>query len=164
MRLPLALIAALAALALGIAGGALAQGGDPAKVEVSRHKDGPWRSSALHDKLRPGETTSFYIRVKNTSDPGHTEDFSLADPGYPSAEDGYRVKWFKGRRDISNSTKGGTYDFKLKHNRRKTFRVRVHAVDTSSDACVLGDFQIKPENYFTDAGEHINASGGPCVF
>jgi hypothetical protein len=159
MRLPLALIAALAALALGIAGGALAQGGDPAKVEVSRHKDGPWRSSALHDKLRPGETTSFYIRVKNTSDPGHTEDFSLADPGYPSAEDGYRVKWFKGRRDISGQTRGDSYGFSVKHGRSKIFRVQVHDIDTHHDACVIGEVDDAGDSYFAYGVDHVNGEG-----
>jgi hypothetical protein len=169
MKLRLALFATLIvsalALAVVVASGAFAHGPVPAKATVARHADGPWTPGVIHDHMAPGDTLSFYVRVKNTSSPGHTENVSLFDEGYPfGSEDGYRVKWFKGRRDISNSTQGGTYDFKLKHNRRKTFRVRVHAVDTSSDACVLGDFQIKPENYFTDAGEHINASGGPCVF
>jgi hypothetical protein len=161
MKLRLALIAALTATTLGIAGGALAHAADPAKVEVSRHQDGPWRSSALHDKLRPGETTSFYIRVKNTSDPGHTEDFSLYDAGYPSAEDGYRVKWFKGRRDITHQSHGPHYDFSLKHGKSKVFRVQVHDIDTHQDACVIGEFDAAGDSFFGSGEDHVNGKG-PC--
>ena len=166
MRVRLILVAVLiaSAVAAAIAAGAFARGADPARAGVARHTDGPWDRDLIHDHMDPGDTLSFYVRVKNTSSPGHPEDVSLFDPGYSAGEeDGYRVKWFKGRRDITGSARAGTYDFKLRHNKTRMFRVRVHAVDTSSDACVFGDFEIEPDFYFVDAGEHINGSDG-CVF
>jgi hypothetical protein len=134
---------------------ALAHGGDGYVVQNAKHKRGPWVNSPQKVKLAEGKSKNLYVRIKNTSDA--KEGVELTETGAVGAPY-YHYSWFKGKTDISHDVQTSGYDFSLKPDRKKRFRIKATALDTSDHDCVLGHFDVAGHNA-TTGGFYINGNG-----
>ena len=57
----------------------------------------------------------------------------------------YKVRWFKGRNNITGDVRTSGFEFKLKPRTRKTFRMRVSPQASPDEACVTGRFETSPK-------------------
>ncbi|MEO8091491.1 MAG: hypothetical protein ABI726_02125 [bacterium] len=153
--LPAALVLVL--LALAVPAPALAG----VKVEVAKHKSGPWSPFGLNVHIPTGDSKNLYIRIKNTSHHAHAKQVNLTERRSADGPD-YQVSWFKGKRDISHDVQTSGHDFTLKHDRSKRFRLRVKALDGSDQECVSGEFAVDP-GMFVVVGSFRANGNAPCL-
>jgi hypothetical protein len=145
---------ALALAALGIGAASSAGLAVIIDVEASKHRDGPYEDAQQQVNIPVGKEKSLYWRVKNfTAGPLDLTFDDAATGG--SDTDGYRIRWYRGRNDISSQVKGSGYPFKLKAGKKKIFRAEVkHKLDVSPGFCIGGQASPPPDDaYFAvDAG------------
>jgi hypothetical protein len=148
-------LCALAALAL--AAPAAEAGG--LEVRVAKSADGPYQpSEQLRLNVAAGKTKTGYIRVLNKGIP--TATLNLTQLIYPPPP-AYKLRWFKGQRNITGDVRTSGFEFKLKPNARKTFRMRVTPKDTPDEACVGGRFATSPKTALYGLFS-VNADPGFC--
>ena len=133
--------AALVLVLLALAAPAPALGG--VRVEVAKHKSGPWSPGGLNVHIPTGNSKNFYIRIKSTSHHAQAKQVNLSERRSVDGPD-YQVSWFKGKQDISSEVQTSGHDFTLKHDQTKRFRLRVTALDGSDQECVSGEFAVDP--------------------
>jgi hypothetical protein len=163
MRLRFVVFAGVVVALIAAAMPALAHRGNPyARAEVARHKNGPWFPTSIGVKVATGDKKNVYVRIKNTtSGPKHRLDMNLTEAGGGGPPE-YHNAWFSGENDITHSVQTSGYDFKLKPEKMKRFRLRITAHDDSAQECVYAHFHLQPHDLDMYIGFHVNG-GAPCV-
>jgi hypothetical protein len=131
-------VATLGMIVVFAMGASSASAGDQLiTVKAAKHKDGPYTGDLQNLNLAVGKSKTLYWRVKNIGDALTLElEFDDAATGEP---EGYNIKWFKGKTNISADVKGAGYEFKLKPGNRKQFRATIkHKFDGDGNPVCLG--------------------------
>jgi len=137
----LALAAALALLVVG-----LAEAGIPGlqRVTVANKPGGPYAAppTVRQVNVAPGAHKNRYVRVRSTAKAKET----LTLREHTAVPPDYRVRWYKGvkgSRNITGDVRGAGYQFNLKPDQRKRFRVwfRAKPDSTSPELCYQGEFE-----------------------
>jgi hypothetical protein len=142
-----AFILCLAVLCAGLAvAPAVAGGPGTPKVTGAKHKDGPY-ALTTHVKLKRAKNV--YVKVKSTHDQNQTATLTEGSVGPGDAD--YQVKWFRGDEDISHDVQTSGYDFTLKPEKAKIFRVRVKPeADSPRKVCLFSNVQVDVPSTGTD--------------
>lgn len=130
-RAPLLLI--VSALAVALLGVGQGQAGDIGfKLKVGP-KGGPYKPTHKIHLGEEGQHKSAFFQVRNTSE----EKMNLAFGTTSEPYDGYSVKWFKGRHDVSDDVETSSEVFSIKPGAKQLFRARVKRVGGSGEeTCV----------------------------
>jgi hypothetical protein len=133
------IIACTAALGAGLAAvPAIAGGPGTPKVTGAKQKDGPY---ALKQNVRIKRAKSLYVKVKSTHDQNQTATLAQNVVGPGDAD--YQIDWFRGDEDISHDVQTSGYDFPLKPEKAKIFRVRVKPeADAPRKLCLYSNVQV----------------------
>jgi hypothetical protein len=152
-RIALVLATAVVALASFVA---IAQAlNPPATIGGSKHKDGPFATDG-QAKVRVGESRDLWFRAKSESPDPQTLDLRTFDENRPT----YRVKWFKGRQDITNDVSTGDgYEFNLGANKKKLFRVHVKRLAGGEFICLDASLYTTTDQFVSGADIAINNNG-----
>jgi hypothetical protein len=149
--------AGLGALAvLALAAPAAEAGG--LQVRVAKSADGPYQTGEPRLNVGAGTTKTGYIRAANKG--VATATLTLTQLIYPPPA-AYKLRWFKGQRNITGDVRTSGFEFKLKPETRKTFRVRVTPKDTPDEACLGGRFGTSPKTALYGLFA-VNADPGFC--
>ena len=105
-------------------------------VKASKHKSGPFTHDLQHLNIPLDAKKTVYWQVKNKSDLDLGLSFDDAATG--GNPDGFRISWFKGRKNVSSDVKGAGYDFPLKAHKRKLFAAVVRHNSTGVPGFCLG--------------------------
>jgi hypothetical protein len=131
-------IAALGLIATLAIGATTASAGDQLiMVKAAKHKDGPYKPDVQSLNLDVGKSKTLYWRVKNIDNDEKLQlAFNDAATGDP---EGYSIRWFKGKKNISPEVKGIGYSFNLKPGTKKTFSATIkHKFDGDPVVCLGG--------------------------
>jgi hypothetical protein len=128
-------------------------------IKVAKHKDGPYKTD-IRSKIDPGETRSFWFRVKNTGDAESQLDFGDADT---SDEVGFKTKWFKHGDNVSSQVQQGGYMFHVDPGQKKYFNAKQTGLDAPGavEGCLAGEASMTM--VYTDLSS-VAINGGTCVF
>ena len=118
----------VAAAAVALAAPALA--GDPVQTTVA--KPGGKFRDAVSSHIAEDATKRFRLRTKNPTGSEITATLN-GDPGNNT-----KVKWFKGKQNITAQVMGDGYEFQLDAGAKKNFRVKVTAENTKL-SCVASE-------------------------
>jgi hypothetical protein len=158
LRRRIALLAGLVALGvLGLA--ATASGLTPnATIGGSKHKHGPFAVDS-QAKVRVGESRDLWFRAKSQIPDPQTLDLRTFDENRPT----YKVKWFKGRHNITAEVSTGDgYEFNLGAHKKKLFRVNVKRLDGGESLCLDASLYTTSDQFVTGADIAINDSSA-CI-
>jgi hypothetical protein len=133
------IIACMAALGASlIAVPAIAGGPGTPKVTGAKQKDGPY---SLKTNVKLKRAKNLYVKVKSTHDQNQTATISENRIG--PGETDYQVNWFRGDENISHDVQTSGYDFPLKPEKAKIFRVRVKPeADAPRKMCLYSNVQV----------------------
>ena len=132
--------------------------GPPWQVQVSKHKDGPYVVPLAEANIPPGDTKNLYYKVKSQSDAdydGLRFDDSSSNPG----QAGFRVKWFKGKTNITKKVRGNGYRFDLPGDESRRFRAKVRATNDAEQMCLTGR---AGKELLGDAAGVFDVNGASC--
>ena len=136
-------IALLAGLGALLFGGVAAAGTLLPEVRLAKHREGPYQDDFIKLKLEKGQQKSAYARVTNPNkfklSITFTSPIDQPDPG------DIRVRWFKGRKDITKQVRRGDYEFGLGAGKHRVFHAEVKA-NRKVAACARPTFD------YTDGG------------
>ncbi len=144
--------ALLASLALAAPSSA---GPDLVFVTVAKQKDGPYLAMAPQVRVR-GRAKDFFMRVTN----GTTgiEDVALKDISTDPGND-FRIRWFRGKKEITEAARGAGYGFQFDANESRTFRARVKPrVANPGELCLTGRFDVASALSDPDGAFYVNSS------
>ena len=143
--------------AAAIAAPALAGGAGAPKVRTAKSAGGPYgKVTSLH--VPNGESRTGYVKVISTV--GEAQDATLTTGCILIAKRGecpIVTRWFKGKKNISGDVHTTGYEFTLRPDRPKRFKVRFKA---TSDAtrCIVARVDAPPDldgfGYFAVNGQH----------
>jgi hypothetical protein len=154
----LPVVLASAALAL-VPAAALGHGEADFTVKAAKHKDGPYTDQLQSVNVAPEAKKSLYWRVKNLSVTTLPMEFNDAATENPNPE-GFRITWFKGKKNITQDVKGAGYEFNLKAGKKKTFEAVVKAKVSPQPFCLGG--QAITTAPLDSAGAYFAVNGGDC--
>jgi hypothetical protein len=119
MSRPFGIALTVVSLGAAVFAAAALAGTDP-KVKASKKKSGPYAAAFVPVKV--SEPRNLYVKV--ISKAANAEEVLLYEQagGYP--ED-YSIKWFKGKKDISHDVQTGVYEFTLRPDKPRLFRLRM---------------------------------------
>ena len=151
------LCAAVLAVALVAAGGAQA-GKDVFAVKVAKHKDGPYKVD-IKSNIDPGETKSFWFRVRNTGD--QSSQMTFDDAG-TSDEIGFKTRWFKAGNNVSSEVEGSGYEFNIDNGQSKYFNAKQTGLDAPGavEGCLAGE----AGDGITSDLSSVSINGATCSF
>jgi hypothetical protein len=93
-------------------------------ITMAKHEDGPY--SGMNPVVTVRHVArSLYFRATSfntVSESVTLTDGSVVDPGH---RHDYRIRWYKGKHDITTDTRGSGYDFNLRAGASKVFRAYV---------------------------------------
>jgi len=119
-----AALAGVAAVAVGLAlGAAPALSGTGLQVATSKQKDGPFSTGPLNFNMDPVETKTAWIRVKNRTD-GKLKNINL-DIGKKASKDGFKVRYFAGRDNITEEVRTDGHEFTLESRETTKFKALI---------------------------------------
>lgn len=124
-------VAATAAVVLAVP--SIAAAAPLATIQVSKHKDGPFKDDQIKDNLSVGEVHDYYFKATNNTD----DPQQLTLNSFSSTTPQYKKTWFKGDKNITSLVTGGGYGLTLKQ-KPKLFRAHVKKKDTGSATCLDG--------------------------
>jgi hypothetical protein len=153
------LIVLAGALAI-VPAAALGHGEGDFTIKASKHKDGPYSGELQSVNVAPGAKKSVYWRIANVSGSRLQLQFDDAATPDPNPE-GFRIKWFKGKREITDDVKAGGFEFTLKKGKKKTFEAVLKAKPSPQPFC-LGGQGSKTEPPPEAAGAYFGVNGDPC--
>jgi len=143
IRLPAAAMACCL-LAAVIAVGGVAEAGFPGlqRVKTAKKPGGPYTDGVVNANPKPGTSKDRYVRVRSTA--ALAEKLTLQE--HTPVPPDYRIRWFrgvKGSRNITADVRGAGYEFNLKPDAVKRFRVWIRAKpdSTSPELCYQGEFE-----------------------
>jgi hypothetical protein len=148
-------VAGIAALALAV-GATPASAGDDLRVRVAKQKHGNYKTTTRAN-FSPREVGSFWFRVENLGAQELEPTFS--DSG-SSDQDGYRTRWFKAGKNISQQVEGAGRDFTIDPGQRKYFNAVHTAPVMPGSTCLKAS--VTDSTSSDAAGIGIN--GGQCAF
>lgn len=121
-------------LAVGLLSASQAQALDlPFKLRVGADENGPFKpTTKIH--MNQGNVGYAYWQLRSTDDADRGINFSTPSAPY----DEYRVRWFKGNKDITDDVEGDGLEVTLKAHADKIFRSRVKRVEDSSEETCIG--------------------------
>ena len=106
-------------------------------IKVSRHPDGPFRGS-VGATIPVGSQKSFFFRIRNSSD-----DSGFVTLHGDENEDGFRYRFFRGSKNVTEPVQAGTYQLTLQAERAKLIRMKVkHQSMPASTACAVLSNQV----------------------
>lgn len=123
-------------------------------VKLARDADGPWiNKPVINGKLKPGKAKDFFVKIRNTTD--HKQNARLELRG---GDPSYRLRWFKGRRNITSEVRGGGFEFGLRPRPARVFRLRIKATAAPGEMCVGGQFHVMPDDVYRGGYFQINSA------
>jgi hypothetical protein len=76
---------------------------------------------------------------------GTAQDAVLEDVSHGSGLADFRLRWFRGERNVTQEAQGGGFGFELRRNRPKVFRLLVKPIVEDPGAlCVAPRFNLEP--------------------
>jgi hypothetical protein len=113
---------AVAAIAVSVfLSSGLASAGLPGvELEGSKSADGTFKDLT---RARVKDSRDLFVQASNVS--GEAYDATMTDDVLGPGDSDYRIRWFKGDKDITDKVRGPGYDFSVANNDEKRFRVRV---------------------------------------
>jgi hypothetical protein len=150
------LLVALAAIVVLAVVGLAAAGGPAPKVQVAKHKGGTY-TGFVNANVPDGETKVRYVRVRSRADANQpanlTAELDVEGPQYT-------IKWFAGQENITPEIEGDGYEFVLKPNKDRIFKVKIKAPQEAEGGCITAAVEV-PTSTFETALIRINE--GVCV-
>ena len=115
--------------------------------------------------IKRGKTKLFFFSATRPSGTAAGKNFIWDDSDTGGLNDGYKVKWFKGKKvnrkkDITSKTRGAGHPFTLAVEQTKYFTAKVTAKDNGSALCLVGRAEEQTFPYSDAAAFQIN---GVCV-
>lgn len=126
-------------------------------VKVAKHRDGPYKVD-IKANFEPGQTRSFWFRIHN----GDDESFDLVfeDAG-TSNEDGYRTRWFKAGKNVSDAVEQAGEPFTVAPGQSKFFNAKQRAGDPAEPSCLAGQATLPA---ITSDLSSVRINGQGCSF
>jgi hypothetical protein len=109
-----------------------------ASVAVARQKDGPYKGYTGDVKVPEGKTKDLWFRVNGAGSLTETIDLRFLDDGSSSDED-YKVKWFKGKKNVSQDVKNEGYSVTVGKSQKRYFRASITDVGPEEGLCLEGE-------------------------
>ena len=151
------MIAVAAALLIGVAlGPGQAQaGGSTFSLRAAKSKDGPYEVFSGVG-ITQGQAKTTWWRVKSRSN-GDQQSMSFSDLGGDAP--GYKVTWFKGKKNITNEAEGAGYEFDLAAGQSKYFSSRIKRTGPEADTCVQARVWDQNQTVASDASSRPDSQG-----
>jgi hypothetical protein len=123
----------------------------------AKHKDGPYNDGGIQASLGPGETKSFFLKAKNTSN----EQIAVAMAAESTNGQGYTQKWFRKGNNITQKVKDG-FDFELGPEKVRKYRLQISADNSPGPGyCSNTSFYDIEEMEYDYA--YVGLNGGGCI-
>ena len=104
-------------------------------VTASKHKQGGYTGNPQDATIKQGKTKTFYWKVTANN----LTDQELVFDDAAGSEPGYKVKWFKGKKNITEDvTSDDGYPFTLKQDKASKLRAKVKYTGGSEILCLGG--------------------------
>ncbi len=118
-------------------------------VKASKHHPRGYSSESVQRaSVGADKTKNFYWKIKTRRAAKQRVSLDDASSPFPNP-DGFKVKWFRGRHNISSQVKGANgFKFVVKRQEPQTFRARVTAREPNKDFCLGGQFRTPPAPTF----------------
>jgi hypothetical protein len=132
---------------------------DPFGVRAAKEKDGQYTTFLQALKVPVGEKKTVYWRIKSKVETDLSAKFDDAATPNPNPG-GYKVRWYKGKKEVTTEVKGDGRPFTLPAGGAKTFRATVKHVEPSAGFCLGGQAQtaVPPAS----DGAYFAVGGDPC--
>jgi hypothetical protein len=153
--------------ALGVAATVVFVAADPASAtptnvlvaKSAKDEGGRYTTALVNANLAEGDAKDFFIKVKNVDD--ESAPFTMVE-GIPDGN-GYKQRYFRGTKEISDAVKDSGMDFELGAGKSKVFRVKVRRANTSDPIfCSMTDFSQPGTSDVDTSAVSLNDHG--CVF
>jgi hypothetical protein len=143
----------VAALVLAVGAGSASALAPQVVTKAGKQKSGPFTHDLQHLNVPVGKAKRVYWQVKNKNGAPLDVVFDDAATEGPQTE-GFRINWFRGKKNISSDVKGGGYEFHMKTGAKKLFSAVVrHRSNASPGFCLGGQTSglaiIPDASYFT---------------
>ena len=126
----------------------------PFTVKGGKSKDGPFVAPTAPVNIEVGKTKTRYWQIKNQSPSDLPLTFDDGATPSPNPE-GFKVLWYKGKKDVTAEVKGDGKGFVLPEDGTKYFRATVKHVTESPGFCLEGR-AFHPIPYTAGASFRIN--------
>jgi len=113
----------------------------PIDIDVAKQAGGPWIDNGFVRKNVDKKTESIFWRVRNRED--HKLDLTLETLKSGSGAGDYRVRWFRGDKDITKEARDGEFAFGLRSGEKKTFEATLNPkVSNPGPVCIIPFFTV----------------------
>jgi hypothetical protein len=126
---------------------ATAGAGTPSpSVKIAKKAGGPYLEFAAVN-VPDGETRTRYVRVRSKHNANQTATLTmgLASDGGPE----YTFKWFRGKTNITPDIGDDGYDFTLKPDKDRIFKVRIKAPEGAEPICMTAAVEVPASSFGT---------------
>ena len=159
MKLRTALIAVLATLAVVVAPSLSSARIPIFDVSAAKDANGTYQTGSQDASIGESKTKHFYWKVESNA--GGDQSMSFDDALTGESDDGYKIKWYKGKKpksskNISSDVKGSGFGFTLKNGKRKFFSAEVTRQPGAGTLCLGGQARNDPQTYFDAAYFNVN--------
>jgi hypothetical protein len=103
---------------------------------------GPY-ADGLGVAIPDGATKTRHVRVRSTVE--HNQAATLFEQRQGLGPN-YRVRWFRGKTNISQSVRQGGHEFTLKPDKARRFRVKIKAPQAAEPLCLIASVGVEPES------------------
>jgi hypothetical protein len=130
------LVAALGVLVLlGFVTAPASAGEVPHRFKTAKHATGPFTQTAKALNVSVGQSKTVYWKVKNAADAKLDLLFDDAETPNPNPP-GFKIRWFRGKTDITPEVKGAGFAFTLKPGKARVLRSVVKHKTPSGPFCL----------------------------
>jgi hypothetical protein len=124
-------------------------------VKLAKKASGPY-DDGLGVAIPDGVTKTRYVRVRSTVE--HNQAATLFEERQGDGPS-YRVRWFRGKTNISKSVRQGGHEFTLKPVKARRFRVTIKAPEAAQPLCLFTIVGVQPEDVSGLGLSFINNAG-----
>lgn len=109
----------------------------PFILKSAKKKHGPFTEATTSRPLSVAGAQPKSVYFKAVSN-GNSHEVTLLDAGEEDDPEGFQVRWFRKRQDISHDVQTAGYDFTLKFGKPVVFRAHVKNVGSGPAFCLGG--------------------------